>query len=270
MISTLATENEQLRAELTAWKIAAGWTPNGFGPQTPDEVAIFQREGQRVDGQVASFEVAKARRELEQLRVDLEELKTSSGLDRGLLEAAKEAIIRKQETLEQEQRSHAAYREASEHYIRAVQGHFDAAKPILNACDGLAEQVRNRPVPGMPWLEPLYLAVDEWLQAGWGMGGDVGRVRYPELKTATLEDWRTRALYAEVDVSVLEHKLKCEVAETQRQHELLVRAQPVLKACEAIPEYARKGLVIGMPWLGALYAAVNAWLEKKAAIDSRT
>lgn len=40
-------------------------------------------------------------------------------------------------------------------------------------------------------------------------------------------------------------------------------ARPVLTACEAVPMYARRGLVFSMPWLGKLYEAINQWLEAK-------
>lgn len=72
MIAALATENEQLRAELALWRAAAGWSADGFGPQTPDEVAVFQREAERVNGQVTAFEIAKLRAEVARLKKDLE------------------------------------------------------------------------------------------------------------------------------------------------------------------------------------------------------
>ena len=63
----LAAENLLLRQELEAWKAAAGWREDGLGPQSPAEVAVFRREAERVNGQVAALEIAKARRERDRL-----------------------------------------------------------------------------------------------------------------------------------------------------------------------------------------------------------
>ena len=49
--------HEQTRAELERWRTAWG---GDFGPQTPDEVSVFLRESERVQGQVSACEIAKA------------------------------------------------------------------------------------------------------------------------------------------------------------------------------------------------------------------
>lgn len=56
-------------AALAAWRAAWG----ELGPQTPDEVPVFLREHDRVNGQVAALQVGKARAELEDARAELRE-----------------------------------------------------------------------------------------------------------------------------------------------------------------------------------------------------
>lgn len=65
-------EVERLRKELDEWKAAAGWRADGFGPQTPAEVAVFQRQADYVNGQVTGLEIAKLRRERDRLVRELE------------------------------------------------------------------------------------------------------------------------------------------------------------------------------------------------------
>lgn len=61
----LGLENTRLRKELVEWRAAAGWRADGFGPQTPAEVAVFQRQAEYVNGQIAGLEIAKLRADVE-------------------------------------------------------------------------------------------------------------------------------------------------------------------------------------------------------------
>ncbi len=106
VIHILSLENERLKKELDEWRVAAGWTADGFGPQTPNEVAVFQREAERVNGQVTALEISKLRLQLaacaesreqiivalEGVKATLEQVQTSWQLNRGLLELAKEEL----------------------------------------------------------------------------------------------------------------------------------------------------------------------------------
>jgi len=73
MLGRVEIERDELRAEVSAWR--AAYDNVDFGPQTPEEVPVFLRERDKVNGEQASVKVASLERECVMLRVENAELK---------------------------------------------------------------------------------------------------------------------------------------------------------------------------------------------------
>lgn len=113
---------EQRIVELEEWKKAAGWREDGFGPQTPAEVAVFQREAEHVNGQVAALEISKARAELATCQAAREEAM---------------ACIRMMLKANEDERSR--HEATKAHLSRSMQGEADALAEITR----LKEEIRT-------------------------------------------------------------------------------------------------------------------------------
>lgn len=251
VIQILALENERLKKELDEWKAAAGWRADGFGPQTPAEVAVFQRESDRVNGQVTGFKLAV-------LQADLSIAEEGHAADRlrileleAALEEARAAVRLMLKENGEERTALAKVRTAATEVLQNLEQQLEA---YWRRSD------RNRRFAFL-WKEHAKtLAINcRALETVAHAAADVLEGQTDASKQL-LEKYRleqqTHAVYRET----AEHFMRA----MQFHHDL---AAPVLKACKAIPEHARKGLVLGMPWLGTLYAAINTWIEKDAAAD---